>query len=378
MLREMDRVGCFGYVGWRAKNVPDRTIQLAIYGAYARASIAAGVFLGALEPNEGFGLAALVDGEMPPQDILDPLNQMRKVVAYATAILCSDNTSLPCVALGLGLLRGNWPEKGEEPCDIMGLVGPEMVERIYGELPNRCGGLAKGKDSSNVKLPVTTVGKTQPVIVFRQPWTLGCVTVADTRTEIPDSLINLEDIQGQELDSKLQAKRPYVVGLSLDFAKSQEEFRRNAYRARLVIDEVLVKFENLAKPSGGLFVSPRFGDGLAAVVVVEANTEQNLLEQKWRKDLSEFCREAAGLLRGCQKLGLRVGMAISLDFRACAPRLAGIMRTRSSAVETLAEEVIGLARQCHEFAKEKPEIITHRLACLQFQNGEVTQIEGYD
>ena len=209
------------------------------------------------------------------------------------------------------------------------------------------------------------------VMVFRQPW----ISVQASTASLNQDPVALDCIKPKAIEPDKDLK-PFVIGFSLDFAKSQKEYANDPHLARTVIDQILSEFDAITEQIPGLFVSPRFGDGVVAVIVVEATSTQDALnrqDQRWFEFVREFCRSATRRLKGCHELGLRIGMAIDEDTAACAPRLAGVGQTSNPAVDFLASAVIERARRCHAIATAPATYIeTRRKASLLWiQPGDV-------
>jgi len=353
-----DRPGCFGYVGWRTprgQRPPSRRQQLVVFGAFARAAVAARVYLGALEPNEGFGMVKWFGDTNDDAGYHEAHDALRRATAYALDLLGADpgwpRLRRVSIVLGYGRLRGSalFHKPKSKVFPRMLLDGPSIVETVYGEVPNRCGGIAKGKDAA-VKVggllgPNRAVDQ---VASFRQSWAALCAV----RPPPSAGLLRRSPILPRAISPRAHLK-PYLIGFSLDFAQSSSEFTKDAHLARTVVDRVLTDFESLTDDIVGLFVSPRYGDGLAAVLALEASTPEAALaaSQSWHRRIRRFCRSADRVLNACDRLGLRLGMAHELDREAVTPRLAGVGRTCSPAVEALAGHVITRARLCHDIAK---------------------------
>lgn len=378
-----DRPGCFGYVGWRTalgQRPPSRQQQLAVFGAFARGAVAARVYLGALEPNEGFGLVKWFDEADGPAGYRVAHDALCKVAAYALDLLQANpgwaRLNRVSIALGYGRLRGSalfHQQKPKSPGRML-LDGPAIVETIYGEVPNRCGGMAKGKDSA-VKPggqlgPNSAINK---VASFRQSWAaLG----APSRS-LAASLLSRAPVAPRSISPRSHLK-PFLIGFSLDFAQSSPEYARDAHLARTVVDRVLTEFEDLTEDIPGLFVSPRYGDGVAAVLALEARTPEAALSatQEWHRKMLRFCRRTDRVLEACDRLGLRLGMAHELDLKAVTPRLVGVGRKCSPAVEALADSVITRARRCHEIAKAPATAVPteNTVNWLHLQTGDATML----
>ncbi len=372
VAEQYDRAGCFCYAGWKVTNdrpAPPVEEQLRIYAAFANSAVAAGVYLGALEPNEGFGLADWNPSDEPSAgwDHATAVEKMTGMLARAGTLLAgrmpSEEFAPMRVALGFGRLRGKallWPPQQSDQPKI--LAGHGVVQTIYGEIPNRCGALAKGKDvEGEALLAGKSVNFPGHYIRYRQPWTrmeFRTGTSSGTRPMVPgpilDTLIEDQAVPAAVIDPA--EPQIFLVGFSLDFAQSRREYQVNANLARTIVNRILSEWEELATRDdgiSGMFISPRYGDGVAAVIVVEADTPTAVRQRPWFIKLADFCKSATHWLQHADQLGLRIGMAIEPDSEAAAPRLAGLGRTASPAIERLAEKVIGRARDCHGLAKKK-------------------------
>ncbi len=396
MRDRYEHAGCFAYVGWAKRDglhIPSSDLQQKIYAIYARAAVAAKVYLGAMEPNEGFGLAAWVDkcgGSLEASVASVPIQAMLTTASLAADLLAKEvsNEKLRTtrMVLGYGTLRGK--ALLSAPSHMMLLAGPVCVESLYGEIPNRCGGIAKGKDTiaNRVFKDADLLNPTEAVIVYWQPWSRltykrnqllpptssDVASTSGKNPAIPDELLEIYPTKPREIRGN--ENKPYLIALSLDFAQSRAEYKSNAHLARTVVDQILVAFDDLAKRSVGMFVSPRYGDGVSAVIVVEAPSESDALNIEWLASIKGFRDFATALLRNCKGLGLRIGMAADLDVVACAPRLAGVAQTSSPAVDTLANKVITRARQCHDAAKHH-KLTAEREAKLFFKRATHTKYQ---
>lgn len=356
--RFYDRPGCFAYIGWDTKHgshAPEAKDQLVIYGAFARSAVANGIYLGALEPNEGFGLVGWRDELLP--STADPYYReaMRHTIHAAADILAgASGWAQTNLAFGWGRLRGNALVEGRPYHPWFLLNGPAVVDTVYGDLPNRCGGLAKGKDPAFAKNQLPLPSGSSQLMEVRQSW-----MILHGSDPLQPAVTSAALVQPDEQPRKITSadRQPFLIGFSLDFAQSSLEYSRDVHRARTVVDQILAAFEQLADKADmeNFFVSPRYGDGLAAVIVLEINSDAAAFDVNlpWINHVKEFCKFADGLLGQCQLLGLRVAMAIDRDDNACAPRLAGARRTASPIVEPLADRVLTRARRCHDLAKDK-------------------------
>lgn len=375
LIAQKDLAGCFAYVGWPGKNVtPARRVltedqQREVYAAFAEAAVARRVYLGALEPDEGFGLACWPDGKHGfTGNYIAGRRSMERVVAHAVHLLGRKRSLLAAttVAIGSGRLRGE--TRGQSPLrpgTLVALRGPKIVERLYGEVPNRCGAIAKGKDAGVQPLPKLRVGaRAARTVLFFQPWTKLFGQRELTKTKLEDqrhrrlSSITLSDhclweiMEIKPAAMPQNALLPYLVGLSLDFAQSRQAYDRDAHRTRAVVDEILRDFGILAEKNPAMFISPRYGDGVAAVVTVEATSLAAARVGPWLADIRGFVWRASRHLGRAHGLGLRVGLAVDRDQEAFAPRLGGLEQASCTAVETLGIGVITRARDCHPAAKK--------------------------
>jgi len=359
-----DRPGCFAYVGWPSAVHCPTDVQLQVYGAFAKAAVATRIYLGGLEPAEGFGLACWREPAPKPMDPAydEAYTGMMRTVEHALHILNvagpNEIVAATRIALGCGRLRGSCLFGLQS--DRVLLDGPRAVETLYGDIPNRCGGIAKGKDPVAKKLFGTSAG-IGTVTVFRQPWThfylrpnTAAPRISSVWSGAPVPADLIEQLTLAPIAIPAGAPQPFLIGLSLDFAKSSLEFGADAHRARSVVDRILTDLENLAsKPSNGLYVSPRYGDGVAAVVATEAADRAAAMKAPWFTWFQSFLGNAGGQLGQCKHLGLRIGLAVELDNEACTARLAGLSRHSSPAVEPIAQKVIDSARSCHNFVKNQ-------------------------
>lgn len=374
-----DRFGCFCYVGWESSEKqppPSRRSQIAILAAFARAAVAARVYLGALEPDEGFGMAVWQNPPAPAETAaaMDPISAMRSVIAHALALLSKSASGRAAlldtrIAMGCGRLRGGSLLGGQTPHVI--LNGPAIVERFYGELPNRCGAIAKGKDGEANQLFPATRPPLGQITVFWQAWTRFYHRVPDAA--VPNKLIEKEHIEPRRPPGNIL--RLFLIGFSLDFAQSRLEYESDAHRARAAVEHILRTFDALTQKIPGLYISPRYGDGVAAVIVVDASTTAEALDESlpWFKEFKGFVQNANEQLSNCSKLGLRIGMAVQEDLKACAPRLAGVSQLSSPAVETLADSVVSSARKCHHIAKHHQNIVAEKnVKWLWLESGKQT------
>lgn len=393
LIDKKDVAGCFGYVGWPGANlkpklrVPNARDQYRIYGAFAQAAVAAEVYLGALEPNEGFGLAVWTPKSSGfSGGYLQARATMEKLIAYAAWLLTETPDELlavTSVAIGCGKLSGDahladeelakflqeqmrearrLKSPGARPQFLRALRGPLVVETFYGEIPNRCGATAKGKDAP--PLPLRDSDGIVRYSLFQQAWTqlfgqmaLNHDKLTDARRPGRDPVAKREHQLIESCRIRPQpippyCARPYVVGLSLDFAQSRKAYGRNAHRARAVVDQVLTEFSALAANSKSMFISPRYGDGVAAVVAVEAASVMAVKRGPWVQKLRHFVKTANQSLRDSHGLGLRIGLALARDEDAVAPRLAGLDISSCTAVEAFELPVVQEARACHPLAKE--------------------------
>lgn len=364
-----DRPGCFAYVGWSAVPKCPANVQWLVYGAFARAAVAAHIHLGGLEPAEGFGLACWLEPVPKPMHKAydDAFGAMKSTIGYALHILGKEGTegvaSGTRIAVGCGRLRGSWlfgPQSGRVLLD-----GPRAVETVYGDIPNRCGGMAKSKDPVAKKLFKDRNEHIGLVSLYRQKWAYFNLQGGEPQTAVwsgaPVPADQIEQITILPEKIPTGAPQPFLVGLSLDFAKSSVEYGLDAHRARAVVNRILSSLEEMAGPQTGVYVSPRYGDGLAAVVAVEAPDANAVLRAPWVAQFNTFVNAAKDQLAPCQQLGLRIGLAIEQDLEACTPRLAGLSRVSSPAVEPIAQSVIDKARSCHVLSKErKPDVLVSR------------------
>lgn len=382
LASEYDRVGCFAYVGWHHDHdlrFPLEEEQLSVYAAYARAAVASGVYLGAMEPKEGFGLVIWEDGNRRRdyskalRATLDRMMQLAVHAATEMRSLSNNVLASTSFVVGRGLLRGEklFDSMPSSPPKI--LDGPQVVESIFGDIPNKCGTIAKGKDPRATKFFGGTLpSPLEGVILYSQPWILMGTSGANGKNRrISGFVLEMKPLPRSKIGPR--HLKPFLIGLSLDFAQSSDEYRSNAHLARTIIDQILCKLESYAR-STDLFISPRYGDGVGAVMVLEAITENHAKEQAIQR-LMPFCRMVSKTMRPCGNLGLRVGMAIEEDMLASAPRLAGVGHTSVAAVELIAKDVILRAREAQDAKTERPNVERSVVIWLRPRNAEPKFVE---